>query len=271
VELLVVIGIIAILIALLLPALSRVRDQANTTKCLANMRQIGLALTAYVNENNGNLPYAVADMAWKPWAAQFFGTQTPSQPYHFMNVHRELMKYMGGQVRQSQVVYTMTSLAYRCPASIDLPTTANAPSTFNNASYTFNGVMMRRKVNNIPRSAEFIAASEGRYGTNASSVRPYPVSNVSFPTDNLSAMEYREWLWYETGSTGGYNRLLNLTLHRKSTAGSALFLDGHAVCVDYREVRPGDFGLTDGSTGFAADTYADLLVRPYSNYRFRSR
>ena len=57
VELLVVIGIIAILIALLMPALRRARDSANRTKCLANMRELTIAYLMYADAHKGKIPY----------------------------------------------------------------------------------------------------------------------------------------------------------------------------------------------------------------------
>src|SRR6184192_923635 len=56
VELLVVIGIIALLIGILMPALGRARQQALSVQCASNMRQMGMAAQQYASENKGWLP-----------------------------------------------------------------------------------------------------------------------------------------------------------------------------------------------------------------------
>jgi prepilin-type N-terminal cleavage/methylation domain-containing protein/prepilin-type processing-associated H-X9-DG protein len=55
-ELLVVIGIIATLVALLLPAVIRAREQSRRSACLSNLRQLGLAMTMYANNHRDRLP-----------------------------------------------------------------------------------------------------------------------------------------------------------------------------------------------------------------------
>jgi prepilin-type N-terminal cleavage/methylation domain-containing protein/prepilin-type processing-associated H-X9-DG protein len=276
VELLVVIGIIALLISILLPALARSRDQAAAIKCLANLRQIGNSFVMYLNDNKGAMPYAEPDSAWKPWAAQFFGTGTPSQPYHFNNVHRHLMRNLGGTLRTGHTVFTLASLVFRCPSAEDFPTTANRPFELSNTSYVFNGVMLRRKVTDFRKSSEFVIASENRYAWNASAMRPYPSVNTTTALNaaNLSTLEYRQWMWVESGITAGNNKILNMTLHRKGNGGNVLYLDGHASTVDYRDLRPTDFGLTDSasaSQGKEADTYVQLMADPARSYRAKVR
>ena len=57
VELLVVIGIIALLISILMPVLGRARDQGNKVKCMSNLRQVAIAFMGYANANRDKCPF----------------------------------------------------------------------------------------------------------------------------------------------------------------------------------------------------------------------
>lgn len=59
IELLVVISIVSILIAILLPALAKARIAAQTTRCMANLRQVGFLNIAWTHDNNGYMPPAI--------------------------------------------------------------------------------------------------------------------------------------------------------------------------------------------------------------------
>src|SRR4051794_40796785 len=77
VELLVVIGIIAILIGVLLPALNKARRSANTTQCASNMRMIALGMINYISNHKGVLPPAMVTKSSTDGA----GNSDPTNPF----------------------------------------------------------------------------------------------------------------------------------------------------------------------------------------------
>lgn len=100
VELLVVIGIIALLVAILLPSLNRARESAQRVACLSNMRQLGLSMVMYTTDNKGKFPFAGVEnnpADWAYWEPNRDKNQSP------------LVKYQGGRFNEK---------LYQCPSDI---------------------------------------------------------------------------------------------------------------------------------------------------------
>lgn len=65
IELLVVVAIIALLISILLPSLSRARDAGRLAVCLSNLKQLGLGFALYTEDHRGRLPALAHPMSWQ--------------------------------------------------------------------------------------------------------------------------------------------------------------------------------------------------------------
>jgi prepilin-type N-terminal cleavage/methylation domain-containing protein len=113
IELLVVIAIIGVLIALLLPAVQKVREAANRSKCMNNVKQLGLAVHHYTDVRQGGLPSLYSSKAQAgPWSFQLL-------PYFEQDP-----LYKKGQESSwnNKYVREMAVKLFQCPTDVTAPT-----------------------------------------------------------------------------------------------------------------------------------------------------
>ncbi|HWH70385.1 MAG TPA: prepilin-type N-terminal cleavage/methylation domain-containing protein [Candidatus Sulfotelmatobacter sp.] len=87
IELLVVIAIIAILAAMLLPALSKAKAKATQAYCYNNLKQMGLAMLIYADENNGRVPRGNDPFWWQVFIPYLGGTKAAKDQYGRVRVY----------------------------------------------------------------------------------------------------------------------------------------------------------------------------------------
>ncbi len=143
IELLVVVAIIAILAALLLPALASAKGQAIKTQCANNNKQLGLAMVMYVGDYKGYMAYPNWNPPWTDssgnpipgWLYTPVGDAAPnifSQPY----ASNQVLAYQGGLFWP----YIKNVNVYRCP--LDVTNTADFKMRINKLStYVMNGAV----------------------------------------------------------------------------------------------------------------------------------
>jgi len=225
VELLVVVGIIAALIAMLLPALARAREAAKATQCLSNLRQIGEALVMYTNENKGYLPVQYNDVT--PFADPAV-YDTPN--YLNWSCFASLIPYFNGIDSAAAIWF--------CPSAGEYTWTGwGEPTGFSDTNYMVNSVVLGRPVSRITGSSDIIWVQEDRFCWSYAWRRP--VFNGGSPPiysdwcfDNGSWGQEYSNVHYVAGSPGG-----------NQGGGNLAFVDGHAEFREVGSLHPSDFGM----------------------------
>jgi prepilin-type N-terminal cleavage/methylation domain-containing protein/prepilin-type processing-associated H-X9-DG protein len=119
VELLVVIGIIALLISILLPVLNRARQAAASLVCLSNVRQLALAATMFAQDHHGRVP-ACSDTSWAAFAdpdTQFFSYRNNGGVNELQDWASALLPYMGDRsLTDFQQAPTDKTRVFLCPS-----------------------------------------------------------------------------------------------------------------------------------------------------------
>jgi prepilin-type N-terminal cleavage/methylation domain-containing protein/prepilin-type processing-associated H-X9-DG protein len=226
VELLVVIGIIALLISILLPALNKARRSAASVKCLSNLKQVGLAVSMYTNENKGFIPDCV--MYWnqrhKGLATYVYGTRSPGVDHVLYGYSFDIMTSTSDPDPNVSTVWwrmlvPQLGLGKAIPEPI--PAAATTPGPLLPLEVP---PLMRCPSDTVtlPRASSYNWRYALSYlSATTASYRPGPLKITNFKRPSQTFIVHESEIVY---NSGGHHNRRNI----KSAYTNVLFADGHA-------------------------------------------
>lgn len=232
IELLVVIAIIAILAAMLLPALARAKAKVKQTDCLNSMRQIGFGLIMFEMDNE-KLP---------PRASQVYDFMNPAAPGWRNNALYSVAQYLQGNQKGSTKIY-MCSTAR--PGTGVLA--GNNPTALSGTSYMPNAVVMEKTMAAIRNPSALIFIQECLVQISYCALRPADGATFGGAVGTYT-------FWHDNLSTG--TELYSSTHFQ---GGNLLFCDGHSEFRKRMNLRSQDFGLNPPN-----DTQKTQSNNPYT-------
>ena len=238
IELLVVIAIIAILAAMLLPALSKAKMRATGTSCLNNLKQLTLAAQIYATDNQDyiipNKISTAADVSWV--AGDVSGRSTPTGPTNVTFITSSLL-----------FPYDKTPANYSCPA--DKITVAGTSGATRVRSYSLNCMMGDNGDPGGTGNQDHVGIKENLKFTSV--LHPDP-SSASFFIDeqggNTSATTSIDDGYYAVDFTAVGPAWRNVPASRHGNHGQFSFADGHVSMIKWVEPKTQFLkGLDDNS------------------------